>query len=188
MLVANAAGWLTWVSVKRRTRYPAGVQVELAGAIILECLAPAVAAISVRFDHEMVSGPEEVDGVRANGGVDLGHRKAVSATEIEERTLQLSFECHRSRSHRAKARGIRPGGVGLADHARRLHVAKIGEGAGRVVDRDAVADGPHAWDQVKGAMDGARRAYVDPRRSERSRPLERGGEEEAARAQLRFGG
>ena len=110
--------------MKRRTRYP---------AISLECLAPAVAAISVRFDHEMVSGPEEVDRVRANGGVDLGHRKAVPATETEERTLQLASSAIGLDLTERKPEVLGLAG-GLADHARRLHVAKIGEGAGR--DRD----------------------------------------------------
>jgi hypothetical protein len=65
-------------------------ELELAPAIVLESLAPAVSGVAVDLDHESGGTPEEVDRERAHADVDLRLRQPESATEAEERALELA--------------------------------------------------------------------------------------------------
>src|SRR5204863_2295521 len=60
----------------------------VAGAIVLERLAPAMALPAVGLDHQSPIGPQEVDGVRADRDVDLGDGQVVAAADPEHSPLE----------------------------------------------------------------------------------------------------
>ena len=58
--------------------------------VVLEGDAAVVVLVAVGFDREAVGAPEEVDGVGADGRVDLGGRQAVATDEGAEVPLELA--------------------------------------------------------------------------------------------------
>lgn len=67
-----------------------GVELELAGVVILEGLRAAVVAVAVGFDNQPLGAPEEVDLEAADSNVDLWPWEAMLLAEPQEEMLQLA--------------------------------------------------------------------------------------------------
>jgi hypothetical protein len=134
-----------------------GPQRELAGAVILEGDLAAVSAVSVGFDHQPGSAPEEVDGEVADPDVDLRRRYAMAPAEVEEVELEVAASATGSPpGARVEPVAAQLGFAGGAAEEVGVEVGRgeVGDGAGDRGHGDAVAAGAIArWEQA-GTVEG----------------------------------
>jgi hypothetical protein len=113
------------------------LQVEVTGAVGFESRATAVVAIAVSLDDQAAVPPQKVHEEGTNPDVHCGWRDAVPAAEAQEETLELAA------GSIGVATDLESQDLRLAnrppDLLGRRDARQVGQGAGGVGDRNAVA-------------------------------------------------